>query len=144
MDFRGVAFDQILRLRVKISVLRGNLYVFLYSRLNQIKLGNNITFYGKPILQRYPYSKMVIGNNNRFRSDLTVALGYQYRCILRTRTKEAKITIGDNCGFNATVISACESITIGNNVKIGFNSTIIDYDGHSVYNHNNSGNVKAS
>jgi acetyltransferase-like isoleucine patch superfamily enzyme len=142
MDIRGILFNRILYVKSKISIFRGNFYVRIYSFFNGIKLGNNIVFCGKPIIRRYPYSSISIGNNCKFRSDFTIALGYNKKCIILTRLRNSQIIIGNDCGFNAVVISACESISIGNNVLIGYNTKIIDYDGHSSEDIEKPGQIK--
>lgn len=44
----------------------------------------------------------------------------------------AKLSIGDNVGISSACIWAHQQITIGNNVKIGADSIIIDSDCHSL------------
>ena len=41
------------------------------------------------------------------------------------------ITIGNNCGFSGVTIGCYESITIGNNVMVGANVIITDFDWHN-------------
>ncbi len=85
--------------------------VFVRSQLpHTIKIGNNFT------LNSRPGSNLVgVTNYASFQS-----LG------------KGTITIGNNCGFTSTVLSARTSITIGDNVKIGGNSRIYDHDYHSL------------
>lgn len=132
MDIRGQLFNRMLRYRSQLNLMWGST-VKLYCGINKIKLGKRVKFHGRPILERYPYSQITIGNNARFRSDFTTVLGSKSKTIIRTKERGAKIIIGNNSGFNAAAITACASITIGNNVLMGFNSRIIDFDGHSSY-----------
>ena len=45
-------------------------------------------------------------------------------------TSDARIEIGNNCGFSGTVIGACRFIKLGNNVRCGANTLITDSDWH--------------
>ena len=45
---------------------------------------------------------------------------------------EAKLNVGDNVGISSACLWANESITIGNNVKIGGNCIIMDTDAHNL------------
>jgi acetyltransferase-like isoleucine patch superfamily enzyme len=139
-DISGYINRQFFKIRTRISLFKGNTCARLFCYINNIRLGKKVLFYGRPIISRYQNSQINIGGNTSFRSDHTCMLGHKTPCIIRTRRKNAKISIGENCGFNAAVISAIISIEIGNNVKIGFNTTIIDYDGHSIFDHQKSGN----
>lgn len=44
----------------------------------------------------------------------------------------AKILIGHNCSFTSVTIGAKSSIVLGNNVLVGANSTITDFDWHAM------------
>lgn len=97
-----------------------------------VKLGKGCQFYGLPHLRRYPFSTIQIGGNCTLRSDHSSNLiGVNHKCIISTHQKEAKIKIGDNCGFSGTSIGAAIEITIGNNVFIGANGIITDFDWHT-------------
>ena len=48
----------------------------------------------------------------------------------KSHTNYAIIKIGNNCGFSGTSISAFKSISIGDNVKCGANTFIMDSDWH--------------
>lgn len=98
-----------------------------------IKSGKNIKFYGMPVAIRMVDSKIVIGDNCRFRSDFKSNLvGINRKCIISTLRKNAEIKIGSGSGFSGTVIAAAGSITIGKNVLCGANTTITDFDWHGI------------
>lgn len=69
---------------------------------------------------------------------LTVSSGVCWNPIARNiRTAmmvepEATLTIGDNVGISSACLWAHQQITIGNNVKIGADSVLIDSDCHSL------------
>ena len=97
-----------------------------------IKMGKGYRFYGIPHFRRFPLSTIQIGKNCTFRSDHTSNLiGINHKCIISTHDEVAKIIIGDNCGFSGTSIGAATEIRIGNNVLVGANAIITDFDWHS-------------
>ncbi len=57
--------------------------------------------------------------------------GISRRCILWTVGENAKIKIGDGCGFSGTVINAQREIRIGQGVRCGTNTQIMDSDMHT-------------
>ncbi len=106
-------------------------YLRILFRLKGVKLGNRTNFYGFSKIKVASGSKIFIGKNCTFRSSPTSNLiGVNKPCIISTLTKEAKLTIGENCGFSGTVIGCFKGISIGDNVKIGANSIISDGDWH--------------
>ena len=120
-------------------VNRGLLYLFkIYNRLklksygNQVIVGGNSQLIGSFFLRVKKGGVINLGNN------LTISSGLCYNPINRNiRTalfveKGAKLTIGDNVGISGSCLWAHQSIIIGNNVKIGGDSLIIDSDCHSL------------
>jgi len=104
----------------------------LYCNAIDIKIGRNSIFYGMATFKRTKNSKIIIGENCRFRSRTTSNLiGINHRCIIATHSETATIKIGDNCGFSGTVIGAFTSISFGHNVRCGANTLITDSDWHT-------------
>ena len=68
----------------------------------------------------------VMGN-----SILTAATGEKARCKFDVRG-DACLKIGNNVGITQSSIHCANRITIGNDVKIGFGTNIIDTDFHSI------------
>jgi acetyltransferase-like isoleucine patch superfamily enzyme len=102
------------------------------SNYRGVKLGKGCHFFGLPHFRRYPFSTIRIGGNCTLRSDQSSNLiGINHRCIISTHHQDARIEIGDNCGFSGTSIGAAIEIKIGNNVLVGANSIITDFDWHS-------------
>jgi acetyltransferase-like isoleucine patch superfamily enzyme len=96
-----------------------------------IKFGVNPRFDGKCYFKRYPKSIIKIGDNCEFRSRINSNLiGINRPCSISALTSDAKIEIGNNCGFSGTVIGAVKYINIGNNVRCGANTLITDSDWH--------------
>lgn len=75
-------------------------------------------------------SYLSIGENCHFMSkSWGNRLGLYHRCILSTEPG-ARIIIGKNCGLSGVTIRCFRQISIGNNVRIGANSIIMDGDAH--------------
>ena len=97
-----------------------------------IEKGKKLKFYGLTRIKKHYQSNIAIGENCTFRSSLNSnSIGIKQACFLSTG-KNAKITIGKNCGFSGTVIAASEEIIIGNNVIFGANTTVTDADRHAL------------
>lgn len=112
-----------------------NLLVKFSMQVREIRYGDNCQFYGRTYFRRMRLSSINIGNKCRFRSSFkSNYIGINRPCFISTLRKGAKINIGDNVGMSGTIIGCAESIFIGNNVLIGANSTITDFDWHSTIN----------
>lgn len=87
--------------------------------------------FGMPIIQRARGSRIELGAGLVLRSwQRTNPLLPNHPVVLSTRTAEARIRIGEDCGLTGTTIAATQCIEIGNRVLIGANSTIVDSDFH--------------
>ena len=122
-----------------VNVFKRKIQIFLGKRNRLyaiwwgVQIGKNVQFDGKCFFERYPGTKISIGNNCTFRSRKNSNLiGINRPCSISTLTNNynAKIDIGDSCGFSGTVIGAFKSIKIGNNVRCGANTLITDSDWH--------------
>ena len=121
-------------LRTQIALFKKQYYIVVgrfYSRLCGVnQLGNGVSFFGLPKIQKARYGYLSIGNQCTFRSKATSNLiGINRPCILSVQN-EAKLNIGDNCGFSGTVIGCFAAITLENNVRCGANTLITDADWH--------------
>lgn len=88
-------------------------------------------FYGLPTWNLFPGSQVQIGAGCVFRSShRSNLIGVNHPCMISTFTKEARLRIGENCGFSGTVVGAFASVDIGNNVRCGANTVISDGDWH--------------
>lgn len=108
----------------------------LYSRLLLkfwgIDVGRNNKFSGVIKISKYPRSNISIGSNNTFLSTNNInKIGLYTPCCISTLNSKSKISIGSGCGFSGTVIAASCSISIGNQVRCGANTLIVDTDFHS-------------
>jgi len=128
------------RIIFKIQHLKLALFSFLSTLLNRIiwslqrlKSGTGIKHFGLAKISRFPGSVISVGNDCVFRSDKTSNLiGVNRRCIISTHDTNAVITIGNSCGFSGVSIGCLQAIHIGNNVLVGANAIITDFDWHNV------------
>lgn len=106
-------------------------YFKLFMKLNKIKFGKNLNIFGIPVIFKKNGSTLNIGENCTIKSSfLSNLVGLYQRTIIVTRTKEAKIEIGNNVGISGATIYARKGITIGDNTLIGGNVKILDNDFH--------------
>lgn len=108
-------------------------FIFLYFWFNNVKWGRNWKIYGFPILQIHRGSKVQIGSGLELRSSMwSNPLAPFHPVVISTRAKNAQIIIGNNFKMTGGALVAEESITIGNNVTCGANSSIFDTDFHPI------------
>ena len=116
------------RVRNRLSVY----YNLLRLRLYGVKYGQHCIMHGHFYIHLFPTAKVKIGDNLYYSS----GWGINALCANRQgaiyATEDATITIGDNVGMSSTVLWCHKSITIGNHVKIGGNSILIDTDSHNI------------
>lgn len=93
---------------------------------------SNFQVKGVPYLSVHKDGLLHIGDNFNFNNNLNGnIIGRPQRSIFIVGPN-AKIIIGDNVGLSDTALISVNSITIGNNVRIGGNSCIYDTDFHSL------------
>lgn len=101
-------------------------------RMHGVLLGKGARFSGWCYLNKIKGAKIQIGNHVHFVSSPFVNhIGLNRKCSLSALTPEARLVIGDNCGFSSTNISAFKEIVLGNNVRVGANTMIMDSDFHT-------------
>lgn len=107
-------------------------YNKLLFRLNGVKLGVKSKIYNKVLFFCNLKGKIVIGDNFLLTSGEGVNTlcrnnrGSIYCC------KNAQLTIGNNVGMSSPMIYVAEQITIGDNVKIGADTMLLDTDSHNL------------
>lgn len=106
---------------------------YLYLLLWGVNFKLPFFSFGIPLIRRARGSSIILGKNVEIRNGSWANVtGVNHRTCLATRSKVAKITIGDNVGISGGSIVATEAIHIGNNVLIGSNCLIIDNDFHPI------------
>ena len=107
-------------------------YMYLYAYLYGVKLGKGCKFWNRTRFYLEKGSIIQIGNKCLFRSDVDSNLiGVNHKCIISAHSGDAKIIIGNNCAFSGTSIGIKSGIEIGNNVLVGANTIITDFDWHA-------------
>lgn len=113
--------------------LYSNLIVKVILSLKGGAINSGGKFFGVPFIYIYPGSVLKIGKNFELRTHVkSNMIGIKQRSMISVQSRDAEIIIGDNCGFSSVVLGAAHSIRIGNNVMIGANSLITDFDWHSM------------
>lgn len=108
-------------------------YFKIFMKLNKVSFGENLNLFGLPVIFKKSGSVLKIGDNCSIKSSfLSNLIGLSQRTIIVTRTKEAKIKIGNNVGISGATIYARKGITIGDNTLIGGNVKILDNDFHPI------------
>jgi acetyltransferase-like isoleucine patch superfamily enzyme len=107
-------------------------WVRLLFAVNRIPWRQGWHFYGVPIIQKHRRSRMTFGTGLQLRSSLrSNPLGSNHPVILATWQAGACLEVGSDFAMTGGVLCSAERITIGNNVGVGANTTIIDTDFHS-------------
>lgn len=110
--------------------MNSNWYKILLKMM-KVKYGKKLLLKGTPVIINKKGAEMNIGENVTIKSSfLSNLVGLYSRTIIVTRTKEAKISIGNNVGISGATIYARKSIEIGDNTLIGGNVKILDNDFH--------------
>ena len=106
-------------------------WVRLMFAVNGIPWGHRWRIHGMPIIQKHRKSVMRFGNGLGLRSTgRSNPLGPNRPTILCTWRPNAMLEVGDDFGMTGGTICAAENITIGNHVKIGANTTVMDTNFH--------------
>ena len=109
-------------------------WIYFISRLQGISIGKKCMFYGMPYFEIGNGGKITIGDNCIFRSSqISNRIGLNHKVIVSATplsSQTCSIYIGNNCGFSGTSIWCFKEIIIGNNVRCGANTLIMDGDAH--------------
>jgi acetyltransferase-like isoleucine patch superfamily enzyme len=119
--------------KVWTEVLRWLAYprIRLLFSLNGIPWGEGWRFYGVPIIQKHQGSRMEFGSYLQLRSSArSNPLGAYRPVILSTWRAGSVLEIGDRFAMTGGTVCAAERITIGQDVTVGANTTIMDSDFH--------------
>jgi len=107
--------------------------MFLFCRLYGVRLGAGCRFWDRAIFYKEVGSTIQFGDGCVFRSDLESNLiGVNRACIVSTHSNHATISIGNGCGFSGASIGIKDSLLMGDNVQVGANSYITDFDWHAM------------
>ncbi len=105
--------------------------VRLLFAINGISWGSGWRFYGVPIIQKHRCSRMGFGPGLHLRSSLrSNPLGPNHPVIMATWQAGSCLEVGANFAMTGGTICAAQRISIGDNVNVGANTTIVDTDFH--------------
>ena len=133
--FKLRSYNCIVRYSNKFSCFITTLLVLLKCRLLGVKIGRKCIFDGCVCIRRIPLGSISIGKGCRFLSrETSNNMGLNHRCMLSVtpayKGETVALTIGENCGFSGVSIWCFKNILIGNNVRVGANTLIMDGDAH--------------
>lgn len=110
----------------------GNWYK-LVLKMTKVNYGKGLLLKGTPLIYNQKGATLTLGEGVTIKSSfLSNLVGLYSKTIIVTRTKDAKITIGDHVGISGATIYARKGITIGDNTCIGGNVKILDNDFHPI------------
>jgi acetyltransferase-like isoleucine patch superfamily enzyme len=121
------------RIWLKLLKMWWQLYVPFRLRSLGVLIGNNVRFYGMPIVGITKGSNIRIGDRVVLFSDSRfTALGVNHPVVLRTLRSDAQIVIGDDTGISGGSICAADFVEVGKECLLGANVVITDTDFHAV------------
>ncbi|MGO2498849.1 MAG: acyltransferase [Vibrio litoralis] len=108
---------------IKISLSK------LMCKIFNIESGNSVCFNGLPIIRNK--GTFIMGDNVTFNASLFANPLSSNRFTVSVN-KSGKLLIGNNTGLSSCTIYCRNEIVIGNNVRIGAGTSILDTDFHSI------------
>lgn len=131
LDLSGMFFYGLYILENDFKIFLFNRIINLICFLKGVKLGKNVIFNGKPMINRYPNSSIIIGDSCKFNSAKnSINIGLTQPCAFVTLGENAEIVFGSNSGASGLKIQARSKVSIGNNVLIGTGCIFLDNDAH--------------
>ena len=104
-------------------------YLRVMFAAHGISWGRNWKVHGKPIINRYRNSTIDLGDGIVLRSWIASTLEVPIHPVVISTLKEsALIRVGRDCEFTGASVVASERIVIGDRVKVGAHTTIVDMD----------------
>jgi len=133
--FSNRAYNFIYRHKYAFLTYIDTWYQYAKCYFQDVKIGCGCKFKGVPHFLVGNGGHVEIGNQCIFTSFETLnRIGLNHRCIITAAPVSEKETcllkIGNDCGFSGTSIWCFKEIVIGNNVRCGANTLIMDGDAH--------------
>jgi acetyltransferase-like isoleucine patch superfamily enzyme len=98
-----------------------------------VRVGENVTIYGAPLVHMHRGSVIEIGDSVVLCSDSRrTALSLNHPVKIATVADGASLLIGADTGISGATLVSARSITIGREVLLGANVTIVDTDFHPI------------
>ena len=125
----------LMKLKRFISIYTNRFYIVwnrMKFKMYSVKYGKNLKVYNKIYMRFGEGARVDIGDNFVFLSgDNLNALARNLRgCI--TLSPNATLKIGNNVGISSSSLRVNQSITFGNNIRVGGDCIFIDSNSHSL------------
>lgn len=92
-----------------------------------------VELYGKPVISKYPGSRIVLGKGVVLVSDSAYnTAGINHPVILSTLAEGAILEVQSGVGMSGTSVVCVEKISIGENTMLGANTNIYETDFHAI------------
>ena len=127
-NYYFISFLQALKFKIFHS------YNVMRLKISNVQIGRNISTSGLMIIDIFPQSTVIFGENVTINSDSrrATASSLAFPAKIKTFSRNSKITIGDNVSLNGTSItSRSKTISIGAGTIIAPNVIIVDSDFHN-------------
>lgn len=133
--FTNRVYNFIYRHKYSFLTFISTRYQYVKCFFQGVKIGYGCKFKGSTHFFINNGGHIKIGNKCVFCSYETLnRIGLNHKCIITvspiSEEEMCLLKIGDNCGFSATSIWCFKEIVIGNNVRCGANTLIMDGDAH--------------
>lgn len=134
-SFKNRTYNFLQRYKNRLLFKFDTYIMYSKSWLQDFYLGNGCKFMGVANFNVGNGGSIRIGDNCIFISlETENRIGLSHRCVVTAspydEEKGCNILIGNNCGFSGTSIWCFSKIVIGNNVRCGANTLIMDGDAH--------------
>jgi acetyltransferase-like isoleucine patch superfamily enzyme len=121
------------QLYLRVRSLADSSTARLWLRWWGVKVGRRFKVIGIPSIRRAPRSLIHIGDDCKLISAFSAnSHGVTRPCFLSAISPGSRIELGNSCGLSGTIITASESVVLGNRVQCGANTLITDNDAHSL------------
>ena len=124
----GTFLDQLRQYRIRFITAHFRLRMKLFYP--NVKVGKGVRLYGRLLFKASKNATVIIGDNVVFRSDPTANYVGLYKAVSISVGPNARLFIGDNCGFSGTSLFVASSVRIGSYCNMGGNTSIWDTDFH--------------
>lgn len=132
MKIIGFLIKGFLSIKTRCLKYLGLIHAKSMFSIHNVKYGEKLISNGFAIIQKSKEGKITIGHMFSMNNGISFnQIGHNQPCYLISY-KKGSIIIGDNVGISSTAIISFDSITIGNNVKVGGGTVIYDSDFHSI------------
>lgn len=117
--------------KCKLAYLLYSPFQNILLRLKGVKAEGIVYVGGGISVFKDRLTSITIGRGCRFMSkQWGNPQGLKHRCMITALSPEARLVIGNNCGFSGTSIFCQSKIVLADGVRCGANTLIMDADGH--------------